>query len=277
MKFRMVYIWLVVLSLLCGCSQSSQPGKEIYSEKELYKMYTEDGKWYIEFKRAADEEEGDTLSHNSIAITYPKFESATDFANMLKRGNIPDEYIEPLRYISKNNVLEICDPNKICDLKMPNSLVYEHISWYGDMYHFSIKKEEFRGYVECYDFDQDQYNQKYEEYRNFPNENHTVTSDIAVEDRNARIVYSYTSTCEQKNILYKITAGKSEIYVIEEYVIQSLDEELTDLFNIVSDTIPYSITILGSDGTNYWYGWFMGFEERPSVEWLSSFGLKPIE
>lgn len=274
MKHRFVVVICLVLSLLCGCGQSGQPSKEIYSENELYKMYKEDGKWYIEFLQPADGEDSNAPSNNNIAITYPQFDSAIDLANMLKSGNIPDEYIRVLRSGKSNNVLEISDPNKICDLKMPNSLEYKYVSWHGDAYHFEIEKEDFIGYIDCYDVIQDQYTRKFEEYQNFPNENHTVTSDITVEDRNARIVYSYTSTCEQKNILYKITAGKSEIYVRETYVIQNLDDELTF---IVSDTIPYTINVWGSDETHYWHGWFMGFKERPSVEWLSSFRLVPIE
>ena len=278
MKRRFIFVICLVLSLLCACDQQSQATQKIYSESELYKMYTEDGKWYIEFLQPADGKVGDAPSTNLTAITYPEFDSATEFADMLKSGIIRDDCVRYLKRISKKNVVEILNPNKICELKTPNSLTCANVDWTSDViYKFSIRGEEANGYVRCYDFDREQYTKKFEEYRNFPNENHTVTSDITVEDRNARTVYSYTSACEMKNILYKITAGESDIYVREIYILRYFDEEATSDTFTVSDTVPDSIEIWGSDGTHCWYGSFRDFEERPSVEWLSSFRLTPIE
>jgi hypothetical protein len=265
-----------VLSLLSGCGHLSQPSKEIYSENELYKMYTEDGKWYIEFNQATDGEDSYVLTTNLVGITYPEFDSAADLANMLKSGNIRDDCIRHLKRISDKNVIEIFDPNKICDLKTPNSLIYENVDWVSKVYKFSIKAENFHGYVECYDFDQEQYIRKFEEFRNFPNENQTVTGETTMEDRNAKVVFSNTLACDLKNILYKIASGESEIYVNEKYVLRYFDES-AHLLDAVSETVPKSIEIFGSDGTHYWRGWFKGFKERPSVEWLSSFGLTPIK
>ena len=88
-------------------------------------------------------------------------------------------------------------------------------------------------------------------------------------------MFSSNSVTDQKHIFYKITAGKSEIYVIEQYILKyhDVDDEDED----TSDTVPSKIYLYGNDGTDYWFGWFIDFEERPSVEWLSSFGLEPIK
>ena len=42
-----------------------------------------------------------------------------------------------------------------------------------------------------------------------------------------------------------------------------------------SETIPRSISIWGSTGGTYFTGYMGGFTERPSYEWVTSFGLKP--
>ena len=42
----------------------------------------------------------------------------------------------------------------------------------------------------------------------------------------------------------------------------------------VSDTVPRKVAIYGAQDGAYFYGSFIDFSERPSEEWLASFGLQ---
>jgi hypothetical protein len=55
-----------------------------------------------------------------------------------------------------------------------------------------------------------------------------VTSETTTEERIARVVFSSNSVTDQKHIFYKITAGESEIYVIEQYTLKYHDVDDED-------------------------------------------------
>ena len=284
MKLKFAIALCLIVSLLCACGQpnSDIPIEDgVYSENESYKMYIEDGKWYIEFFEPSDAENNSSKEmsgYSEVSPPSPVFDSAADMKEMLTREELPDSLVQQLKAtLVGRKRLELCDPNKICELTTPEDFAYDVVGIDVRAYSYRFHKQDSIGVI--YSTNKEVYDEAFEtEYLNFANENYTITSETTTEDRNARVVYSSTPATNQKHILYKITAGESEIYVVEQYVLRRLDDGGTGTrFSIVSDTIPKRIDIFANDGTNYWYGWFMGFEERPSVEWLSSFRLVPIE
>ena len=271
MNKRLFVMWCLVLSLLCGC------GSTPAADEVNFRTYQKDNRWYMEFLSPVEDESFETSENASIAVSYPCFDHVSDMQKMLKSGKIPEGYVEVLSNFGKEKTIEICNPNKLYDLTLPNSLIYDNVVWYGDYYSFEFVQEDFIGYIYC--VNQEQYNRKLNEvYVGFPNENHTVFNDDMVEERNARVVHSVTNSCQLKTILYKLTLEEYEIYIVEEYYIKWFaGKQPNGRFGRESESAPAKVSILGNDGHNYWFGWFMGFEERPSVEWLSSFRLTPIE
>ena len=271
--FCLICSWLLTL---CACGQPnsdilSEDG--IYSENESYKMYIEDGKWYIEFPETSAVSKDS--ANMSGTISYPVFDSAADMKQMLSSKEMPDSMVQKLKAVcvaDGRKRLELCDPNKICELTTPEGVLYERVSLYGASYSFRFGKYDL-GYVNC--VDEESYDKRFEKmYLNAIGEDYTVYSDAIVEDRNARVVHASNSNCELKKIFYKITVEELEICVVETYVFKFFSNLVLEK---TSETVPLRIDFFGYDGENHWYGWFTGFEERPSVEWLSSFRLTPIE
>lgn len=273
MKIRsLVFLCIIAVILLCFCIART------FDKNKSYTMYCKDGKWYLEFYSDAFADDlsevgsGEQFANISIAREYPRFDSISDMREKIKNGDIPDRQIEALKAHSTSNLLEICDPNDLYDLAVPNKLTYDYIHWYGDAYSFEFDGTDFLGYVVC--CDQETFDQQFnEEYVSFLNKNCSVVNDAFVEDRNAREVHYVTHAAELKKVLYNFTTEQSNMYVVESYVLSYFNNDALKIKT--SDTVPNSIRIFGSDGENYFYGWFKGFEERPSVEWLSSFGLVP--
>lgn len=259
-KLRFVFVWFVVVCLLCACSQSS------------HRVYCENGKWYIEI--LLPEEPEAYGSRYYTAVPHLKYDSAAQLQKMLKSKKIPEKYIQDFTYCYEDRIIEICNPYEICDLRLPEGIVYDCVYWYGDYYSFSFRSEKIEGKVDCIDFDS--FMVWFEkEYANVISENFTVLDDTKVEDRKARIIHYTTSAVEQKIILYKIETDTLDIYVHENYLLKDFSPSV--LGSSESETVPRWVYILGTDGTNYWHGYLDNFEERPSVECLSSFQLVPLD
>jgi hypothetical protein len=133
------------------------------------------------------------------------------------------------------------------------------IEWFGDSYVFligdncSVYLTDKSGYEEC------------AKQNDIESGKSKIISVDTIEDRNARVVTyeSYLSATPRKMVTYSITSGGKTITIAERY---NLNE---------SDTIPFSINFWGNCDGAYFTGYMYGLTERPSYEWVASFGLKP--
>ena len=229
-KLRFVFVWFVVVCLLSACSQSS------------HRVYCENGKWYIEILLPEGPEEYG--SDYNTPIPHLTFESAEQLQKMLKGKKIPEHYIQYYcDYYNKDRIIEICNPYEICDLRLPDGMVYDCIYWEGKYYSFSFSSEKVEGSVKCIDFDS--FMGLFEkEYANVISEDFTVLDDTKVEDRKARIIHYTTSAVEQKIILYKIETDTLDIYVHENYLLKDFSPSV--LGSSESETVPRWVYILGT-------------------------------
>lgn len=266
MKTKVIITLLVITTLLCACTAGSN---------EKYTIFYENGKCYMEFpKDTAATKETDSALSGNIAIEYPSFDSVAEMKEAILGGNVSDRELYALRVQSTDDVLEICDPNKLCDLTLPDSVSIRSVTWRGDHYSFGIKGNLARGYVMC--VDEESYNQNFSyHYLNYPDSKfHSVNSDTTTSERNARLVDSDTSQVNFKTLLYELpTTSGNTLYVQEQFLLRWFNDPTGE----TSETIPDQIRFFGNWNGNYFYGWLHEFEERPSVEWLSSFGLVSLD
>ena len=93
----------------------------------------------------------------------------------------------------------------------------------------------------------------------------TVTARTRTEDRNAEIVLFSTSSADQQRIRYTLPNG---VIVDEQYVLKSYTSLLK-----ASALIPQMIHLYYESERCCFTVSIFGLTERPSVEWLSRFGL----
>ena len=270
MKMRILVSMCLVVALLCSCATPT------LVEHENYKIYKEDGKWYLEdcpdnsSETQKQTENMKNSSDASMGVMLPKFETVSEMRETIIGGTLSDDQITALRVYNgnENDPLEIYDPYKMLDPAAPGDIKFDYVLLYGDYYSVEFIEKDSLGCVVC--CDKETYEKAFQNEYGLT-EKHSIISETIVSDRNARVVLSQTEAAEFKHAFYTVTTKYGgTLYVKEKYVLSYTDTS-TDLK--VSDSIPKAIDIFGSDGENYFYGWIRGLEERPSVEWLQSFGL----
>lgn len=112
--------------------------------------------------------------------------------------------------------------------------------------------------------------------RNYANElsflEYTVGSQTKVEDRDATVYKYYSRSGAFQLITYDLSVGDKVLHICEKYTVDWYDSSfLPD--RPISYSIPYSIQIYGCENGQYFEVLLHNTSERPSVEWLSSFGL----
>ena len=158
------------------------------------------------------------------------------------------------------------DPNNMQDILVPEGTrVSELITWYGCAYQFEFSNETLSGSL-TYDTIDDSESMA---ERNIQKEEHgvTVLSQTFDPERNAtETVFQYVSSQRVwKQVVYTVTQGDKSVTFVEDY------------WNGAEQQVPDSIDFWGTDNGNFFYGSFHNMTERPSVEYLMQFGLKPFE
>ena len=100
----------------------------------------------------------------------------------------------------------------------------------------------------------------------------TIIETVETKERDATIYLHTTSAGKFKRVEYTIVTAEGKIFVAENYRLETI--HATDP---VSDVIPYVIELHGDFGDRYFNCTMFNFTERPSVEWLSSFGLTEVK
>jgi hypothetical protein len=96
--------------------------------------------------------------------------------------------------------------------------------------------------------------------------NFTLLSTESAEDRNATVVTHisgvYDGIRERKTVYYTLKDSNKEVFVCEDY-------------SYAEDEVPYFIEMYGTEnGVNYRVSFAVEGQDRPSVEFLMSFGVR---
>lgn len=240
-----------------------------------YDLVKKDGKSYISLRPVEEkEEESDTdNAYVSTAVFGPTFSTVAEMKNSIENNKLSEQALYAIRTLyAKDGLWEICDLDNLYDVRLPDETSIKQIALRGKSYSFTldnyIASSCFIDYL-----DEADYNEEFEEeYLGFPNEFQEVIWEDQTTDRNATIKYYKTGAGNFKRIEYTIQQEGRMLYVIEEYILSiELESKPT------SDTIPRTVTVYGEENGAYYKVWVLAPVERPSVEWITSFGLVPFE
>lgn len=232
------------------------PQDSITTEK--YTLFWENEKCYMQgHPENSNSFEGETLGK----AHYPVFSSLREMQQKLKNGDLAEEEIaELMRYAPKDtNIVEICNINKLYEAIYPEDIEVEYIMFTGRGYTYELGNGTI-GYI--YYLCQDDYESLFEDEYNFTigGPFFTVLSVEQVADRNAEVLRYDNGILgmECRRVRYTNETDHGTQYVLEVYE---------------GDTLS-SVNIYGMSNGAY-YSVFIAYpEERPSLEWLSSFGLR---
>ena len=173
-------------------------------------------------------------------------------------------------FAKDENGILLFDLDRLFDPVPPRGWEVDEVYWNGTSYSFYVSDARIGAadtFAYLYVLPRDAYSETFErEYETFfDREQITVTSRRRTGDRNAEVVLFSTSSADQKRIRYTLPNG---VIVDEQYVLKSNTPLLE-----TSETIPQMIHLYHEGEECCFTAVIFGLTERPSVEWLSQFGL----
>ena len=289
--FSVFTAFVYVVILFVGCSfpsmvtnedkELSNPAEsqnDIVSSNESkdFTVSSEGEEYAIRFTDRFKESLGkDDFLLEMVATNYPKFSSVADMKKRIETADIP---INELAFFYADNgmkdVVQICDLSNLYDIKLPQSTSLERILFMGNSYCFEFSSKDCEGYLDYFNNEEDYTRQLAERHIDQLREDFIILSDDEVNDRDARVVNFKTGLAELKRIYYTIDNANGNMYVCESYVLKYLRENSP---LETSSTVPQKIYIYGTNDGAKFFGVLFDLKERPTLEWLSSFGLEKVD
>ena len=283
MTKKVICLLCVALFLLSACSADNY--YENYYENENYRIVEANGKMYIEFLK--------DFSYTPYK-NPPGGRSLEEIREKVLSGQLSNANLQFLQQFSSDNLLEIYNLNELCYLKTPDNVSYYALYWKGYEYSFYADitfyqtRRRSSGIVSIIlpqNYEK-LYSQLYQKELNLDYRlnifDHvdetipTIISDVTKEniaERNAYVIRFTTNWGKYKEIRYRIDKPNGYTEVLEMYC----EDDYGGPNPFESDTIPYRTFLFGKDNGVCFWGELNTLEERPSVEWLSQFGVIPVE
>lgn len=275
-QVRMIVVLLLcmLMTSLLGCTTGSQATDEstteliteaptdtmgpIVAEEADYSIEEIDGRHYLIF----DDTETYEISSQYNGRFYIRFGSLKELHDTVVEGRLDDSQKRRVAtWGTEDNTdrVPVCDFTHLYTPTLPEGAFSGSVRWQGGMYAFSLKtNEKSLGFL-CVLYDVSEYHAVFQEtYMNFYEEE-TATSTEQVEDRDAEVTYYQDGS--MKRVRYTLQRGDKTVVVDETYS--------------ASETVPQSVYLYGSEHDTYWLVTLKTLSERPSEDWILSFGLEP--
>jgi len=257
MKRVLCFFLAFVLVALCGCSAARE-----VSRNGKYRIMEDAGEYYLVMDKASSiSSNGVSASEKMEALT---FSSVGEMKQTISEGKYTDEQLAIMdRFFQKTakGDIALCNTNKLYDATLPEGLTADEIEWYGGYWYTFVFEGELWGFLSV--SDKETIENKAAEFAKQP-ERVKILEKKEVSERNAtETLFENLAGEPRKQIQYTFESKDITINIIEVYKRNE------------SDTVPYRVWFYGNSKDAYFNGEFYGFTERPSYEWVTSFGLKP--
>lgn len=257
----------VVALVILMTSPVHRPGEQILNAKN-YAIYHTDGVYTIHGGSGGSVGGSNDVVDDCQIVQQIKFPGLSDMRRIIFEGQLSDRALGIMRVFpkSKSGGVLLFDPNNMQDIMVPDDIhVNKLIIWYGCAYQFGFSNDTLSGSL-TYSVRNDSKTMAEDKVQK---EEHNVVILSVTHDpeRNAtETVFQYVSSQHiWKQVVYSVTQGDKSVTFVEEY------------WNGAEQQVPGKIDFWGTDNGNYFFGTFRNMTERPSLEYLMQFGLKPYE
>ena len=242
---RFICCLIVIILILTGCSPSG------------YQLINENGNYYILYEGQPEPTNPNDLVCEPAPAIY--FSSMKEMKSDIQKGKFTEEELKELSRFThrdERGAIVICNLDDLYQPIYPSDLDLT-VVWRGPKYHWAFREgDSYRGLFTAEPRDEDIFTER-ENPETYWVPNNSVTY---VSDRNATVInYAGYGDHTSEIICYRIEA-EDKILLVEEF------HDLT--------VNTYEVNIYGKQGDQYFYISFLDPPERPSVEWLSQFGIQ---
>ena len=274
---------LCTVCFLTGCSQqevvptqtsSTQPTTTV-EEKPLYEISVLDGQTVLNFYDGNEYQKDESGEGNVEAIEYPIFSSYEEMVRRIKNGDFSEREVQLIKRWfpkDKNGSIKICDVDAMYVPTLPEDSTVSEIYWTGSGY-TSIVLHDGGAYQSTIDVSSEAYESYYDRYvTNFEETYKTAYYAGMDADRNATVYRLNGSLYPVKFLHYTVEDGNKRIEVLEHIKCEQMEDG-----TILDGTVPDSVHIWVTDGTVQFYVFTFSPSQRPSMEWICSFGATIFE
>lgn len=270
---KLIPFVLMTIVFFTGCSSSEQKWEDI--QTDLYTITNSEGGIYLNFQEGNDS--ASTGEESGSVCGDLTFESLGEMRRVFKNGELTESQIEIIKnaFLKDDKGILLCNFDRLYEPTVPIGISGKSVIYSGrEEYAFMLTDSNSGMTVTFMNHSSDVYARRYaSEYKNFlDNDRIEFIRKETESNRNATVYYYRTGVVEQKGVQYTIRTSGKTLHVYEEYLLKLYNPDLPSLR--VSDTIPFRIRIFGQQGDTYFEVYCSRPETRPTVEWLSSFGLK---
>lgn len=248
-------VLFVFLLSLVGCSTPSS------EEARRYDIIQEDGAYYLLLHPPVPLRPNHTIDPRPEIV----FSSINELRWDILTQNFSEKEWTMLYYFARASLDRSEQKIPIFDHIyrpiLPDSTNIDEISWYGKRYSVSIECEEASN-VQFNPFLTEQgYQEELDYYQNFNTaSNYNITSTSFDPERSATVYQYSVGSMEQRLVYYSATNNGIEYHIAETY-------------GSPESTVPADIRIYANDNGLCFSIYMSNLTLRPSVEWLTSFGI----
>lgn len=277
--FNCIFAILMIFTLLMsGCATTQTPSTEDPSPTikvtpppeatEAFVMHKVGDTVYINF------ENGNTYEHPEfVQVAGITFESLADMKRTIKNNSFTRSQAAIIKssFPKDENGIKICDPDKLYQPTMPIDLHTSSVYLSGEFYSVSVATTNLSLYGQAHFWSKEDFESRWNRRKDYTYYSDTgVEKDETVEGIPAKAYYCSTNVCDIKLLVYSMELNGKKLRIIEDYILRAdADSDL-----IASATIPDIVRIFGEEQGQYYEYYLSGFSTKPTVEWLSQFGVE---
>lgn len=266
---------LMLLSVGCGATEeTTEPAGESkgYVESD-YEIISVDGNSYLRFKKENAYKDYFSKDYCIYTIGEIGFSSFPEMKNSIKNNELSewDKAIIVRRFDNlENGDVPICDIDNLYIPVGTPSMKIGTLSWMGDSYSVEISDENNSFSGEFLYYTPQAFDQCYAEYKFLWGEGseHIDSLDSKTLDDGTQVFYYGAISVGDRLYIVKFD-GK--IYFVSERFGNKYDTSEVDT------SLPKEVLILAIDGDNRFAIELYTLTERPSIEFIKSFGIEKFE
>lgn len=263
---------LMATMIFSGCSFSKQKHRDI--QLAGYTITDHDGVFYLNFHKENESES--EANESGVVVTGLLFESLGEMKETIKNSKFTESQLEIIKsaFPKTDKGILLCDAEQLYEPTTPVGFSAKTVYYAGgEEYSFAMTDSAGGTEVRFSHHSSAVYADRYtSEYENFlQNDQIEFIRQETEGERNSTVIYYRTGVAELKSVQYTIRLQEKILYIQEEYVLKSHNSNLN-----VSEKIPFNVRVFGRQGDKYFEVYCNRLDTRPSIEWLSAFGLKPF-
>ena len=274
---------LLITPLVFSLSSCGMLPDAVIFQNDVYIIERKNGKCRLNFKEG---NEKDQISTDGC-VQYPpyiEFASLEAMTEALTSGTLDDYQLFIIRNFFERNEddsIVILDPEKFLVPTLPLHNTIKTVQLCGDYCNFVLQapqNSETDTKPTFYYFNQlsqesydDNLSDFEEDVKGLNSPAYVDLVRTTTEDRNATVYEYSTEMGRFRQILYTVTRRNTTIYVREFYRIQASPNHPDA---IVSETVPREVRLFGCDDGICFSVYDYNLTERPSMEWIGTFGIE---